>query len=182
MKVTNRDGSTELVDFNKITRRLEILINGYDENGMSIGLILTIDPIEISKEICRFISDGIPTTRLDEEASGYCASRIHEHPDYDVLATRIIISNFHKRTRAYKNFSVVMNALHDNQNEQNQPAPMVSDQFHTIIMKYADRLNAVTNELSTNDYRYLNYFGFKTLVKSYLLRSKRNPDIQESFQ
>lgn len=185
MRVTNRDGTTEPVDFNKITKRLELLVNGFDENGLQIGHPLSIDPIEVSKEICRFIVDLIPTSKLDEEAAAHCASRIHEHNDFETLATRIIISNYHKRMRNHRDFSKITEALANNVNEQGLSAPMVSPTYHRIVTKYKDVFNKVVNDNHVYDYKYLSYFGFKTLIKSYLMKPRNltsTETIQESFQ
>lgn len=144
MKVVKRDGNTEEVSFDKVLRRVRALCDG-----------LTIDPVVISQQVCMRIHDGITTSQLDEFAASLSASLITECPDYDVLASRLIISNLHKNTcTKYMTVLQSMNAYLDTD-------------FYRVCVAIAPRVD--TFFVYERDY-LLDYFGFKTLEKSYLFR------------
>ena len=168
MFVEKRNGTLELVDFNKILSRIKYLIEGINPNKKVIGEKLSIDPMEIAKKVCGSLINNIKTNELDELAAETCAYRIGEHLDYGKLASRIVISNHHKNT--LESFSQVTNNLYNSVDENLVIAPIVTDLYYNIVKKYADVLDAVVNESHDNDYKILDYFGCKTLIKSYLIR------------
>lgn len=146
MKVIKRDGRSENVSFDKILTRISKLSHG-----------LSIDPCEIAKNICSSIFDGVTTEELDEFTANYCGSNISLHPDYDTIASRILVSNLHKTTcDEYEN---VAKQLYDN--------GLVTQHFYSIVLDNKTQINEILNY--SNDYLF-DYFGFKTLERNYLLR------------
>ena len=109
---------------------------------------------------------GVKTSDLDILAAETAAYLTTQHPDYAILAARIAVSNLHKETK--KKFSEVMHDLHEYINPANKRhTPLISDEAHSVIMANAERLDSAI--IYDRDYSY-NYFGFKTLEKSYLFR------------
>ncbi|GFG30507.1 hypothetical protein Cfor_08130 [Coptotermes formosanus] len=158
MFVTKRDGRKEEVHFDKITSRIVKLCYGLDMDYL--------DPPVITMKVVSGLYAGVTTVELDNLAAETAATMTTKHPDYAILAARIAVSNLHKETK--KSFSEVMDALHKMINPKTKrPSPMISDYHHSIIMKHADRLNSAI--IYDRDFSY-NYFGFKTLERSYLLR------------
>lgn len=154
MRVVKRNGSFEDVSFDKVLKRIKNLSNG-----------LNINVVEIAQKVCSRIYDGVHTYELDDLAAQICSSLIVDHPDYDMIATRITISNHHKRTSP--SFSETIQILYDNYNESGEHTPLVSKNIYDITMNNKDKLNTYIQY--DRDYNY-NYFGFKTLEKSYLFR------------
>jgi ribonucleoside-diphosphate reductase alpha chain len=158
MLVLKRDGRRESVKFDKVTARIERLSYGLDVNY--------VDPIEVARKVIDGIYDGVTTVELDKLAAEVAASMTTKHPDYAVLAARIAISNLHKETS--KSFSNTMKRLYtyvDSKTGEN--APMVSKEVYEFIRKHAAMLDS--SIIYDRDYNY-DYFGFKTLEKSYLLK------------
>ncbi len=158
MQVVKRSGKKEAVSFDKITARIKKLCYGLDPNH--------IDNIEISKKVIQGLYDGVPTTELDNLAAETSASMAAYHPDYAILAARIAISNLHKNTN--KSFSSTMEGLYKYVDPKtDEKAGLIDDQTMKIIRKNKDRLNSAI--IYDRDYDF-DYFGFKTLERSYLLR------------
>lgn len=158
MFVIKRDGRKEEVHFDKITSRIVKLCYGLDMDYL--------DPPVITMKVVNGLYAGVTTVELDNLAAETAATMTTKHPDYAILAARIAISNLHKETK--KTFSEVMDALHKMIHPKTKmPSPMISDYHHAIIMNNADRLNSAI--IYDRDFSY-NYFGFKTLERSYLLR------------
>ena len=112
------------------------------------------------------IYSGVTTVQLDELAAEIAATMTTQHSDYAILAARIVVSNLHKETK--KNFSDVIHDLHTIYNKNLKSfTPMISKEIHDIVMANADRLNS--SIIYDRDFHY-NYFGFKTLYRSYLLK------------
>ncbi|ORY82912.1 ribonucleotide reductase [Leucosporidium creatinivorum] len=156
--VFKRDGRRELVAFDKITARINKLCYGLDVNHL--------EPIEITKRVIAGVYQGVTTVELDNLAAETAAAMTTRHPDYAILAARIAISNLHKETR--KTFSHVVEDLYTYVNPKNgRPSSMISKETYEVIMANADRLNSAV--IYDRDFGY-NYFGFKTLERSYLLR------------
>ena len=153
-----RSGKQEAVHFDKITSRVMKL---------SYGLNLkSEDIIEIAKKVIIGIYNGVPTTELDNLAAETAASFTTKHPDFAVLAARIAVSNLHKNTT--KSFSETASLLYNYiDNKTGDKAPLLADDVYEIIEKNADRLNA--SIIYERDYHF-DFFGFKTLEKSYLLK------------
>ncbi|MBV4357925.1 ribonucleoside-diphosphate reductase subunit alpha [Pinibacter aurantiacus] len=155
MFVIKRDGRKESVKFDKITARIEKL--GY-------GLNPLVDPISVAKKVVEGIYDNVTTTELDNLAAETAASLTTIHPDYALLASRIAISNLHKNT--IKSFSKTMQQLHEYK-EGDRYTPLISDDVWAVIKENAHLLDSTI--IYDRDFAF-DYFGFKTMEKSYLLR------------
>ena len=154
MRVIKRNGEMEDVSFDKVLNRLKNLSSG-----------LTIDVTEIAQKVCSRIYDGVKTYELDELAAYLCSSMSIEHPDYSLLASRIIISNHHKNTSP--SFSETIQTLYNNLDNHNNSVPLVSEELYNIVNKNKEKLNTCIDY--QRDYLF-DYFGFKTLERAYLLR------------
>ncbi|KAK6640162.1 Ribonucleoside-diphosphate reductase large subunit [Polyplax serrata] len=158
MHVHKRGGRTEEVHFDKITSRILKLCYGLN--------LEFVDPPAITLKVINGLYSGVTTVELDNLAAETAATMTTHHPDYAILAARIAISNLHKETK--KSFSEVMSDLYNmTNNSTSQRIPMISDYHYNIIMKNSDRLNSAI--IYDRDFNY-NYFGFKTLERSYLLK------------
>ncbi|XP_052281935.1 ribonucleoside-diphosphate reductase large subunit-like isoform X1 [Dreissena polymorpha] len=158
MFVNKRNGRTEKVMFDKITSRIQKLCYGLHPEF--------VDPAEITLKVINGLYQGVTTVELDNLAAETAATMTTKHPDYAHLAARIAVSNLHKETK--KVFSEVMDDLHNWVNPKTgKHSPMISDEVHKIIQDNAERLNSAI--IYDRDYTY-NYFGFKTLERSYLLK------------
>ncbi|UJQ44585.1 Ribonucleoside-diphosphate reductase large subunit [Buffalopox virus] len=158
MFVIKRNGYKENVMFDKITSRIRKLCYGLNTDH--------IDPIKIAMKVIQGIYNGVTTVELDTLAAEIAATCTTQHPDYAILATRIAVSNLHKETK--KLFSEVMEDLFNYVNPKNgKHSPIISSITMDIVNKYKDKLNSVI--IYERDFSY-NYFGFKTLEKSYLLK------------
>ena len=154
MRVIKRNGEMEDVSFDKVLNRLKNLSAG-----------LTIDVTEIAQKVCSRIYDGVKTYELDELAAYLCSSLSIEHPDYSILASRIIVSNHHKNTSP--SFSETIQTLYNNVDNHGYPIPLVSDELYNVVSKNKEKLNTCIDY--QRDYLF-DYFGFKTLERAYLLR------------
>ncbi|KAF9029927.1 ribonucleotide reductase alpha subunit [Hymenopellis radicata] len=156
--VFKRDGRKERIQFDKITTRIDKLCYGLDMNY--------VDPIEVTQKVVQGVYGGVTTVELDNLASETAAYLTTKHPDYAVLAARIAISNLHKETK--KTFSHVIADLYNYVNPKNgKPAGMISQETYEIVMQNAEALDSAI--IYNRDFNY-NFFGFKTLERSYLLR------------
>jgi ribonucleoside-diphosphate reductase alpha chain len=158
MYVIKRDGRRESVKFDKITARIEKLCYSLDP--------FFVQPLEVARKVISGLYDGVKTTELDNLAAETAASLTTKHPDYAVLAARIAISNLHKNT--LKSFSATMKRLYtyiDPKTGQN--ASLLSKEVYDVIKKNAVELDEAI--IYDRDFGY-DYFGFKTLEKSYLLK------------
>ncbi|MCB0626889.1 MAG: ribonucleoside-diphosphate reductase subunit alpha, partial [Saprospiraceae bacterium] len=158
MQVIKRSGKTEDVSFDKITARIKKLCYGLDENY--------VNHIEIAKKVIQGLYDGVTTTELDNLAAETAATMATDHPDYALLAARIAVSNLHKNTN--KSFSRTMKALYEYIDPKTgEKAGLIGDDTMEIVWKYRDQLDSAI--IYDRDYSF-DYFGFKTLERSYLLR------------
>ena len=158
MLVIKRDGRRESVKFDKITARIEKLCYGLDINY--------IHPVDIAKKVINGIYDGVTTVELDNLAAETAATMTTRHPDYAVLAARIAISNLHKVTS--KSFSNTMKRLYtyiDPKTGEN--ASLIAKDVYGIIKSNAALLDSTI--IYDRDFSY-DYFGFKTLERSYLMK------------
>lgn len=161
MRVLKRNGQYENVSFDKITERLTKLCNKEPK-------LIYIDPVEIAQKVCGRISDTIKTSDLDEFAAQLCIEKNMVHFEYGVLASRIIISNNHKITLS--SFSETMERLYTNVKKTKKttdPAPRISKDVYDFIMENKD---AIDNYIDYRKDYMFDYFGFKTLEKTYLQR------------
>ena len=158
MLVVKRDGHRESVKFDKITARIEKLCYGLDPKH--------INPVEVAMKVINGLYDGVTTVELDNLAAEISATLTTRHPDFAKLAARIAISNLHKVTS--KSFSNTMKRLYtyvDPKTGQN--APLISKQTWKTIKEHAAELDAAI--IYDRDFSY-DYFGFKTLERSYLMK------------
>lgn len=157
MFVIKRNGRKESVKFDKITARIQKL---------SYGLSPLIDAVDVAKKVIEGLYDGVSTTELDNLAAETAASLTTKHPDYALLASRIAVSNLHKNT--IKSFSETMLKLyHYTDSVSGRKMPLIADDVIDIIQNNADLLDS--SIIYDRDFGF-DYFGFKTLEKSYLLR------------
>jgi ribonucleoside-diphosphate reductase alpha chain len=157
MFVLKRDGRQEAVKFDKITARIKKLC---------YGLHPSVDPVKISMKVIEGIYDGVTTTILDNLAAETAASLTTSHPDYALLASRIAVSNLHKNTE--KSFSATMDALYNYVDPKTgKTAPLLADDVYQIIQDNAEQLDSTI--IYDRDFGY-DFFGFKTLERSYLLK------------
>ncbi|XP_066146866.1 ribonucleoside-diphosphate reductase large subunit [Euwallacea fornicatus] len=158
MYVIKRGGKEEEVHLDKITSRIQKLCYGLNKDF--------VDPLAITLKVINGLYPGVTTVELDTLAAETAATMTIDHPDYAILAARIAVSNLHKETK--KHFSEVVSDLYHMINEKTKrPTPMISEKHYNIIMKNADQLNS--HIIYDRDFSY-NYFGFKTLERSYLLK------------
>ena len=157
MFVVKRDGHKEPVMFDKITARIKKLC---------YGLNPLVDPVRVSMRVIEGLYDGVTTSELDNLAAEVAATMTTTHPDYTNLASRISVSNLHKNTK--KSFSKTMEDLYNYVNPRtNKKAPLLSDEVYNLIKKNAEKLDSTI--IYNRDFNY-DYFGFKTLERSYLLK------------
>jgi ribonucleoside-diphosphate reductase alpha chain len=158
MYVIKRDGRREPVKFDKITSRIEKLCYGLNAEY--------VHPIEVAKKVINGLYDGVTTTKLDDLAAETAASMTAMHPDYAILAARIATSNLHKETK--KLFSETVRDLYEYIDPvTGQNASLIADDVMEIVQKNAEQLDSAI--IYSRDFEY-DYFGFKTLERSYLLK------------
>ena len=158
MQVIKRDGKYESVKFDKITARIEKLCYGLDRRF--------VNAVDVAKKVIEGLYDGVSTTELDNLAAETAASLTVKHPDYASLASRIAVSNLHKNTT--KSFSQTMKLLHEYIDRRTgKYLPLLADDVAAIIEENAALLDSTI--IYDRDYCF-DYFGFKTLEKSYLLK------------
>lgn len=159
MRITKRNGRSEQLSFDKIIYRLKKLCT-----DKSLGPLKTIDPDVVAQRVVSSIYDGVTSTELDEEAARI-AVNMTDNLEYAKLASRIIISNLHKST--IECFSEAMEVLYNNTDKAGAPMPVLADDVIEIIRAHKDTLNFAIDY--NRDYLF-DYFGYKTLEKSYLLK------------
>ena len=149
MFVTKRSGKTENVFFDKITSRIKYLC---------VGLTSVIDPVAVTQIINSGLYSGVNTRDIDDLAANICSQKIVDHPDYDRLATRLLVSNLHKETDvSFCNSMLLLSTIMDKQ-------------FLLFVQEHAKILDTTIDH--ERDYAYT-FFGLKTLQKSYLLQKDR---------
>jgi ribonucleoside-diphosphate reductase alpha chain len=157
MYVVKRDGRKEPIMFDKITARVRKLC---------YGLNALVDPVKVAMRVIEGLYDGVTTSELDNLAAEIAATMTTTHPDYAKLAARISVSNLHKNTK--KSFSETMKDLYEYVNPRTgKKAPLLSDEVFKVISENADTLDSTI--IYNRDFGY-DYFGFKTLERSYLLK------------
>ncbi len=158
MYVTKRDGSKEAVRFDKISNRIKKMTYGLNSDF--------VDWMGISQKVIAGIYDGISTVELDNLAAETAASLIPSHPDYSILASRIAVSRLHKSTK--KKFSETIEDLFNYIDpETGKPAGLINDETFEAVQKNKDKFDSAI--IHDRDFNF-EYFGFKTLEKSYLLK------------
>ncbi len=167
MYVLKRGGHKEPVMFDKITARIRKLCYGLNE---------IVDPLKVAMRVIEGLYDGVTTSELDNLAAEVSATMTTAHPDYARLAARISVSNLHKNTK--KSFSEVMTDLYKYVNPRTgKEAPLLSEEVFKVIQENKELLDSTI--IYNRDFGY-DYFGFKTLERSYLL--KLNGQIAERPQ
>jgi ribonucleoside-diphosphate reductase alpha chain len=157
MYVVKRDAKKETVKFDKITARIV---------KMCYGLDSLVSPEAVAMKVIEGIYDGVTTIDLDNLAAEVAAAKTIDHPDYALLASRIAVSNLHKETK--KTFSDVMHDLYTYIDPKtNEPASLLADDVYQIVMDNKELLDS--SIIYDRDFRY-EYFGFKTLTRSYLMK------------
>lgn len=158
MFVVKRDGKSEMVHFDKITKRISNLCDGLDP---------LVDPVVIAQKVVQGVYPGVTTSELDELASETAASCATQHPDFTKLAARLSVSNMHKNSES--SFSkVITSFFHHVHPKTKAAAPLVSEELLRITMNNSERIdNYIKHE---RDFDF-DYFGFKTLEKSYLMKA-----------
>jgi len=156
-RVLKRNGEYQEVSFDKVLNRIKKLSEG-----------LNVNPFEIAQKVVSRIYNGVKTEELDEIASYICSSNVTNHPDYGKLASRIVISNNHKNTT--NDFREIVNELYNNKDIHNEQNPLVHKILYDTVEKHHNKLNKVIDY--HRDYN-LDYFGYKTLERSYLIKINR---------
>lgn len=175
MFVVKRNGETEPVELTKVQRRIQFLANGEDvvkgtsKDGRTIHTVgeklTNVNVPKIAINVAEQLKDGISTSELDEFAARYCASFISDHPDYNTLASRILVSNLHKNTP--DTFSEAMCKAYNTVDNSQKHSPLIREDFLNIVCENKVFFNSLIDY--SRDY-LIDYFGLKTLEKIYLLR------------
>lgn len=156
MLVTKRDGREEVVSFDKISKRIKKL--GQEAN-------IKVNYTALVMKVIDQLHPGIHTTKIDELSAEQCASMSSIHPDYNILAGRITISNHHKNTE--ESFYNVMSELYNYKDKHDKHSPLISRELMDIVNENKEKIE------STMDYQrdyLIDYFGFKTLERAYLMK------------
>src|ERR1017187_980135 len=154
MFVVKRDGKRESVKFDKITARVQKLSYGLEQAH--------VDPVQVAMKVIEGLYDGVTTSELDNLAAEIAASLTTKHPDYALLASRIVVSNLHKNTE--KSFSKTMEKLYNYIDKKTgKKAPLVAEDVFEIIQKNAEMLDSTI--IYDRDFGY-DFFGFKTIERS----------------
>ena len=168
LRVKKRNGDTEQVSFDKVTNRLKFLTE-------MEPVLKNVNYFEIAQKVVSRIYDLVPTHELDELAAEQCTQKGIEHLDYNALASRIAISNNHKRTSP--SFSETITTLYNNTDQLGKHCPLISNEVFNFVLKNKNKLNATIDY--SRDYNF-DYFALKTLEKAYLM--KVNGKIVERIQ
>lgn len=157
MYVVKRDGRKEAVKFDKITARIA---------KMCYGLDPLVSPEAVAMKVIEGLFDGVTTTQLDNLAAEVAAAKTIDHPDYALLASRIAVSNLHKETK--KTWSDVITDMYEYIDPKTgENASLIADDVYKVIQENKDKLDS--SIIYDRDFRY-DYFGFKTLTRSYLMK------------
>ena len=162
MEVIKRNGCKEKISFDKIISRIESLCYGLDK--------MYVDPINVAQDTIKSLYNNISTEEIDFVSADICASQIIDHPDFNKLATRLCISNLHKTTS--NKFKEVIEQLYNNVDSVGNKCPLVSDTLYNIVQENHELIEQCIDY--KKDYNF-NFFGIKTLERSYLIRLKHTP-------
>jgi len=152
--VIKRDGEKQEVSFDKVLKRMK---------NLSVGL--NINPHLIAQKLCSRIYNGVQTSELDILGAEICATMITVHPDYQIIAGRISMSNLEKNTSP--SFSETVQILYDNKDKNNVKCSLISEELYQTVQKHKTKLNSVIKHKRDAN---IGYFGLKTLERSYLLK------------
>jgi ribonucleoside-diphosphate reductase alpha chain len=159
MNVTKRNGTIETVSFDKILNRIKKI-------GQEVEIQLNYT--NLAMKVIDQLYDKISTSKIDELSSEQCASMASIHPDYNILAGRIAISSHHKNTK--ESFTETMMMLYNYRDKHDKHCPLISEDLYNVIMKHGEELDKVCDY--SRDY-LIDYFGFKTLERAYLMKVNR---------
>jgi ribonucleoside-diphosphate reductase alpha subunit len=166
MHVIKRSGTTEIVSFDKILKRIRTIgQETYDIPVPSLQHSLKINYTSLAMKVIDQLYDNISTAKIDELSAEQCASMASIHPDYSTLAGRLIIANHSKNTSSM--FVDTMSKLYMNNDKHGKPSPLITDDMMLTARTYEDELNQLCNY--NRDY-LIDYFGFKTLERAYLMK------------
>lgn len=164
LRVLRRDGTFQDVSYDKISARLNSLAS---ETPCGLGPLKNVNSQLIAQKVITQIYDGIPTKDLDHHASRVAVEMTTTHPEYGDLAGRIVVSNHQKCT--YGRFMSVLRELREMYDDNGEPAPLISEEVMALAEEYEDEIvKAIDYE---RDF-LIDYFGFKTLERAYLLKNK----------
>jgi ribonucleoside-diphosphate reductase alpha chain len=158
MRVIKRNGDYEVIAFDKILARIRNV-------GQQAG-ITAVNYTALAMKVIDQLYDGIPTTKIDELTAEQCATMATQHPDYGTLAAYIIVSNHHKTTPP--TFYEAMQQLYEFKDVHGKQSPLISDEFWATVCAHYNELEAIID--MSRDF-LIDYFGFKTLERSYLMRT-----------
>ena len=160
MYVVKRNKEKEIVSFDKILQRIK-------NTGAEVNI--QINYTALTMKVIDQLYDGISTTQIDEVTADQCASLSSTHPDYNILAGRIIVSNHQKNTMS--SFTQVISALYQFKDKHDIPSPLISPDLYEFVMKNHEELDGMIQY--SRDY-LIDYFGFKTLERAYLMKCGNN--------
>ena len=165
MYVTKRSGKTEIVSFDKILRRIKTIgQETYDIPVPALQYSLKINYTMLAMKVIDQLYNNISTTKIDELSAEQCASMSSIHPDYGILAGRLIIANHQKKIP--KTFTQAMTKLYMNKDKHGKHTPLITDDMFIVLKTHEDKLDQVVNY--NRDF-LIDYFGFKTLERAYLM-------------
>lgn len=164
MKIIKRDGREQEVSFDKIIDRIK-----YSSENLSN----VIEPVEIAQKVISYVKEGIHTREIDEVTAKICMDMSIQHPDFQELASNIIISNHHKNT--ITGFSDKISILYKNRDHDGKPHPLISRKLYRLTMKYKTQIDKMMDY--ERDFLF-DFFGYKTLEKSYLLRLQTKDGVE----
>lgn len=165
MKVKKRNGTLERLSLDAITTRIEKLCVGLDN---------IIDPVKITIEIADNLKDEIETSEIDELTAQICHAKSSSHPHFNVLASRLVISDHQKNVTLLcgLKFSQVCNILYHNNDQLGIHSPLISKELYDVSQQLSNEIDNIIDD--DRDFLF-DYFGFKTLLKSYLLKVSGKP-------
>lgn len=168
--VRKRNGSLEIVTFDKVADRIKYLCQGVLRDGTTIGPSLNINYTKVAKDVISKIVNGISTSELDNFAANFCASLAKDNYQYNILGGRIAVSNHQKNT--LNSFTNTVRFLYDNKTSDGSSHHLIDQSTYKFIMRNSQKLEEMIDYL--RDYK-LDYFGFMTLLNSYLLKRHDKP-------
>ncbi len=160
MYVVKRNKEREIVSFDKILQRIK-------NTGTEVNI--HVNYTALTMKVIDQLYDGISTTQIDEVTADQCASLSSTHPDYNILAGRIIVSNHQKNTM--NSFTQVISTLYKFKDKHDIMSPLVSPELYEFVMKNHEELDGMIHY--SRDY-LIDYFGFKTLERAYLMKCGKN--------
>ena len=159
MYVVKRNGEREVVSFDKILQRIK-------NTGTEVNIQMNYTALAM--KVIDQLYDGISTAQIDELTSDQCASLASTHPDYNILAGRIVVSNHQKNTSS--SFQEVMSQLYNFRDKHGEQSSLISEELYSISVEHGASLDALCDY--SRDY-LIDYFGFKTLERAYLMKIEK---------